>query len=301
MKNLTLKQFRYFEALARLGHFGQAAEVCAISQPALSMQIRDLEQALGTPLFERGPRRVRLTGFGEDFALRVRDILRAVDDLEDLARAAHDRFVGRLRLGVIPTVAPYLLPAVVGALTRRHAGLDLHLRETVTPKLLQELADGRLDAAIVALPVSEPALAEVPLFAEAFVLVRPEADRDDPVPGPEALREMRLLLLEEGHCFRDQALSFCSLQTAAPRELLDGSSLSTLVQMVGAGIGVTLIPEMAVPVETRSAAVSVARFAEPQPARTIGMVWRQSSPLAPHLAQVAEIVRKAALAAQDRV
>ena len=293
MKNLTLKQFRYFEALARAGHFGHAAELCAISQPALSMQIRDLEQSLGAPLFERG-RQVRLTAFGEDFAGRVREILRAVDELEDLARAARDSLVGRLRLGVIPTVAPYLLPRIVGALGQSHAGLDLHLRETVTPKLLAELADGRLDCAIVALPVSEPMLAEVPLFSEAFVLVRPLADAARPVPGPEALREMRLLLLEEGHCFRDQALSFCQPGAAAPRELLDGSSLSTLVQMVAAGIGVTLIPEMAVPVETRSAAVSVAHFAAPEPRRTIGMVWRRSNPLTAQLRQVAEIVRGAA-------
>lgn len=293
MKNLTLKQFRYFEALARAGHFGHAAELCAISQPALSMQIRDLEQSLGAPLFERG-RQVRLTAFGEDFAGRVREILRAVDELEDLARAARDSLVGRLRLGVIPTVAPYLLPRIVGALGQSHAGLDLHLRETVTPKLLAELADGRLDCAIVALPVSEPMLAEVPLFSEAFVLVRPQADAARPVPGPEALREMRLLLLEEGHCFRDQALSFCQPGAAAPRELLDGSSLSTLVQMVAAGIGVTLIPEMAVPVETRSAAVSVAHFAAPEPRRTIGMVWRRSNPLTAQLRQVAEIVRGAA-------
>lgn len=293
MKNLTLKQFRYFEALARAGHFGHAAELCAISQPALSMQIRDLEESLGAPLFERG-RQVRLTAFGEDFAGRVREILRAVDELEDLARAARDSLVGRLRLGVIPTVAPYLLPRIVGALGQSHAGLDLHLRETVTPKLLAELADGRLDCAIVALPVSEPMLAEVPLFSEAFVLVRPQADAARPVPGPEALREMRLLLLEEGHCFRDQALSFCQPGAAAPRELLDGSSLSTLVQMVAAGIGVTLIPEMAVPVETRSAAVSVAHFAAPEPRRTIGMVWRRSNPLTAQLRQVAEIVRGAA-------
>lgn len=294
MRNLTLRQLRYFEALARLGHFGQAAEACAVSQPALSMQIRDLESSLGAALFERGPRQARLTAFGEDFAIRARDILRAVDELDDLARAATGQLAGRLRVGVIPTVAPYLLPRIVAALGQSHAGLDLHLRETVTPKLLQELAEGRLDTAIVALPVSEPALTEVPLFSETFVLVRPEADRDRPVPGPAALREMRLLLLEEGHCFRDQALSFCNLPSTRPRELLDGSSLSTLVQMVGAGIGVTLIPEMAVPVETRSAAVAVANFAEPRPRRTIGMVWRRSSPLDPQLRQVAEVVRAAA-------
>lgn len=294
MNNITLKQLRYFEALARHSHFGRAAEVCSISQPALSMQIKDLEETLGRALFERGARQVRLTDFGEDFAGRVGMILRAVDELGDLARATQDQLVGRLRLGVIPTVAPYLLPQIIGDLTRLSDQLDLHVRETVTPKLLQELAEGRLDAAIVALPVSEPSLTEVPLFSEAFVLVRPRADGGQPVPSPEMLREMRLLLLEEGHCFRDQALSFCSLGNSPPRELLDGSSLSTLVQMVGAGIGVTLIPEMAVPVETRAADVAIARFGAQQPTRTIGMVWRRTSPLGKQLMQVAEVVRAAA-------
>jgi LysR family transcriptional regulator, hydrogen peroxide-inducible genes activator len=294
MANLTIKQFRYFEALARHSHFGRAADVCAISQPALSMQIKELEDSLGTPLFERGARQIRLTNFGEEFALRVRDILRSVDELGDLARASHDHLVGRLRLGVIPTVAPYLLPTIIGDLMRRYPGLDLHVRETVTPKLLHELAEGRLDCAIVALPVSEPSLSEVALFAEDFVLVRPAEDAGKPVPNAEGLRALRLLLLEEGHCFRDQALSFCKMHAALPRELLDGSSLTTLVQMVGAGIGVTLIPEMAVALETRSGDVAVARFGDPRPSRTIGMVWRKTSPLAQQLAQMAEVVRGAA-------
>ncbi len=296
MANLTLKQFRYFEALARHGHFGRAADTCAISQPALSMQIRELEESLGTDLFERGARQVRLTRFGEEFALRIRDILRSVDELEDLARASQDRLAGRLRIGVIPTVAPYLLPAIIDTLTRQHADLDIHVRETLTPKLIRELAEGRLDTAIVALPVSEPFLTEVALFSETFVLVRPGTDADKPVPDRTALRDMRLLLLEEGHCFRDQALSFCDMSVHAtpPRKLLDGNSLSTLVQMVGAGIGVTLIPDMAVAVETRSAAVCVARFEDPQPSRTIGMVWRKTSPLAKQLLRVADVVRDAA-------
>ncbi|MDZ4309387.1 MAG: LysR substrate-binding domain-containing protein [Cypionkella sp.] len=291
MINFTLKQFRYFEALARHGHFGRAAEVCAISQPALSMQIKELEAALGTDLFERGARQVRLTSFGEAFAVRVRDILRSVDELADIARAAQTQLVGRLRIGVIPTIAPYLLPTIIGNLMRLNADLDLQLRETVTPKLLTELAEGRLDTAIVALPISEPSLTEVPLFSEDFVLIRPAEDEGKPVPSRERLREMRLLLLEEGHCFRDQALSFCNMSAAPPRELLDGSSLSTLVQMVSAGIGVTLIPEMAMAVETRSAAVSVARFGDPKPQRMVGMVWRKTSPLAKQLLQVAELVR----------
>ncbi|WP_209425063.1 LysR substrate-binding domain-containing protein [Pararhodobacter sp. SW119] len=299
MVSFTLKQLRYFEALARHRHFGHAADVCAISQPALSMQIKELEGSLGAALFERSARSVRLTGFGEEFAARAREILRAVDELSELARAARDRLSGRLRIGIIPTVAPYLLPAIIGELSRLFPGLDLNLRETITPRLIRELTEGRLDTAVVALPISERGLAEVPLFSEEFVLVRPHGDAGKPVPDRESLREMRLLLLEEGHCFRDQALSFCDLRHARPRELLDGSSLATLVQMVGAGIGVTLIPEMAVAVETRSAPVSVVRFADPAPQRTIGMIWRNTSPLARQLAEVADVVRAAAAKTRD--
>ncbi|MBT8475773.1 MAG: LysR family transcriptional regulator [Alphaproteobacteria bacterium] len=300
MNNLTLKQLRYFEALVRHGHFGRAADACAITQPALSMQIKDLEESVGAPLFERGARQVRLTGFGEEFAPRARDVLRAVDELEELARMSRDSLGGRLRIGVIPTIAPYLLPSIIGNLMARYSTLDIRVRETVTPKLITELADGQLDAAIVALPVSEPMFKEVALFDEAFVLVRPGDDADKPVPDAEMLREMRLLLLEEGHCFRDQALSFCNMHSALPRELLDGSSLSTLVQMVSAGIGVTLIPEMAVPVETRSAVVSLSRFAAPQPSRTIGMIWRKTSPLGDQLLQIADVVRQSSDALRAR-
>jgi LysR family hydrogen peroxide-inducible transcriptional activator len=290
MTPTTLKQLRYFDALARHCHFGRAAKACAISQPALSMQIRELEQTLGGVLIERGARQVGLTKFGEEVAQRARDILRSVDELGDFARASRDHLVGPLRIGMIPTVAPYLLPTVIANLERMHPELDIHVRETLTPKLIQELAQGRLDTAILALPVSEPSLTEVALFSENFLLVRPAADAGTPVPSGKTLREMRLLLLEEGHCFRDQALSFCSMQSSPPREVLDASSLSTLVQMVSAGIGVTLIPEMAVAVETRSASVAVARFKNPQPSRTIGMVWRKTSPLAGQLMQISEVI-----------
>jgi LysR family hydrogen peroxide-inducible transcriptional activator len=290
MIHVTLKQLRYFDALARHGHFGRAAEACAISQPALSMQIKELEETLGGALLERNARQVALTEFGQKLIQRISDILRSVDELGDFARASRERLVGRLRIGMIPTIAPYLLPKLIGNLAQMHPELDIHVRETLTPRLIHELAEGRLDTAILALPVSEPWLTEVGLFAENFLLVRPGADEGTPVPSSETLREMRLLLLEEGHCFRDQALAFCNMRLSPPRELLDASSLSTLVQMVGAGIGVTLIPEMAVAVETRSASVSVARFEEPQPSRTIGMVWRRTSPLARQLLQISEVV-----------
>lgn len=290
MTNVTLRQLRYFEALARHLHFGRAAEACAISQPALSLQISELEETLGLKLFERAARQVRITGFGEAFAPRARAILSAVEDLDGFARSARGSFSGRLRLGIIPTIAPYLLPGFLAAMTQRFPGVDLVLRETVTPRLLEALEEGRLDAAILALPVSQPSLVEIALFTERFMLVRPSGQANMPVPDAADLREMRLLLLEEGHCFRDQALAVCGVSSHRPREVLDGTSLSTLVQMVGAGLGVTLIPEMAVAVETRSANVALAAFPDPQPVRTIGMVWRKTSPLETHFRTVAGVV-----------
>lgn len=295
MNNLTIKQLRYFEALALHCHFGRAAEACSISQPALSLQIKELERTLNAVLFERGARLIRLTAFGEEFAIRAHEILRAIDALGDLARGSQSWLEGTLRIGIIPTIAPYLLPTIIRSLSQKYPKLDLQMRETQTQKLIQELAEGRLDSAILALPVSETSLVETTLFDEEFVLVRPSEDDGKPIPNRERLREMKLLLLEEGHCFRDQALSFCNLGVTSPKEMLEGSSLSTLVQMVGAGIGVTLIPDMAVAVETRSAPVSIARFEKPKPTRTIGMVWRKTSPLSQQLIQISELVRDAAL------
>jgi LysR family hydrogen peroxide-inducible transcriptional activator len=292
MPDVSLRQLRYFDALATHNHFGRAAATCAVTQPALSMQIKELEEALGATLIERGARQVRLTRFGEHAIQRAREILRFVDELGDAARASRDEFTGRLRIGMIPTIAPYLLPNLMMRVAKAYPQLEVHVREALTSKLIQEVMDGRLDAAIVALPVSSPGLTETALFSEKFLLVRSGADGGTPVPSSEKLREMRLLLLEEGHCFRDQALSFCNMQSLPPREILDASSLSTLVQMVGAGMGVTLIPEMAIPVETRSAIVSVARFKDPQPSRTIGMIWRKTSPLAQHLVRLSELVRR---------
>ena len=292
MFRLTLRQLRYFEALARHGHFGRAAEACSISQPALSVQIKELEALLGAPLIERSSRQILLSSLGEVLVERARDILRSVDEIEGLARAHQPTMSGRLRLGVIPTVAPYFLPSLMKDLMGAYPDLDIRPREAVTQTLIRDLQAGQLDAAVVALPLSEPALHEVALFEEEFVLVRSSADSDKPVPGPELLREMRLLLLEEGHCFRDQALSFCKIGSAPPRDLMEGSTLSTLVQMVGVGIGVTLIPEMAVGIETSSAPVSIARLTPPRPSRTIGIVWRKTTPLAKKLNLIAEGLRR---------
>lgn len=250
---------------------------------------------LGCTLFERMPRLVRLTTIGRAFLSRTQNILRSVDELGDLARAAQDDLIGQLRIGVIPTIAPYLLPSIISQLAQEFGSIDIHIRETMTSTLLQEISDGRIDTAIVALPISEPTLTEVALFKENFVFVRPEIDRDKPVPDRDTLREMQILLLEEGHCFRDQALSFCNIQPNLSQKTLDATSLSTLVQMVGAGLGVTLIPEMAIPIETRSAPVAISNFANPQPSRTIGMIWRKTSPLSQHYLRISNIVRQSAI------
>ena len=293
MSRITLKHLRYFEALARHRHFGHAAEALSISQPALSLQMKELEEILGAPLVERGPRQIRLTGLGEEVAQRARDILRGVDEVASLAKASSWPLSGRLRLGIIPTIAPYLLPRVVSQLAARFPDLSLHPREAVTAKLVRDLAEGRLDLAMVALPVSEPGLAEHPLFDEGFLLVRPAAQSAAPAPRVEELARMPLRLLEEGHCFRDQAIAACKLPRTPKGEIMEGSSLSTLVQMVAAGLGVTLIPEMAAAIEGRSAPVVVQRLADRPPSRTVGLVWRQSDPLADRYAELARGLREA--------
>ena len=292
MNNLTLKQLRYFESLARQRHFGRAAADCSISQPALSMQIKELEELLGSPLLEKSVRPLRLTAFGEQFSSQSSEILRAVKNLGEFAQAARGRPIGTLRIGVIPTVAPYVLPTMINDLAVNFPELEIKFKETVTANLIKDILEGSLDTALVALPVSEPGLSEYPLFSEDFIFVRPKKDAHKPVPKPEILREMRLLLLEEGHCFRDQALAFCKTASAPPRDMMSGSSLSTLVQMVSAGIGVTLIPEMALVVEQRSASVAVAAFDPPRPSRTIGMIWRKKNPLKDHFEQISKFIRK---------
>lgn len=293
MTKITIKHLRYFDALARTRHFGRAAEASSISQPALSLQVKELEDILGAPLVERGARQISLTTLGEEFALRARDVLRAVDELGALARASTGPLSGRLRLGVIPTVAPYLLPRLMRELSGRFPDLDLRPREAVTPKLLRDLGEGRLDLALLALPVSEPSLVEHPLLDEEFLLVRHESAVNLPIPPLADLPAAPLLLLEEGHCFRDQAIAACKMPRGPAGEIMEGSALSTLVQMVGAGIGVTLIPEMAAEVESRSAPVVLHRLPEPRPGRRIGLVWRRSNPLSDRFVDLAEGLRVA--------
>jgi LysR family transcriptional regulator, hydrogen peroxide-inducible genes activator len=279
MAMLTLRQLRYLDALARHGHFGRAAEECSVSQPALSMQIRELESELGAELVERQQGATALTEIGREVAARAAGILSAARDLAESARRSARPLSGPLHLGVIPTLAPYVLPWVLPELQRRHPDLRLELIESQTRTLLGELARGTLDVLLLALPLDKPDFETLPLFEDQFVLAVPA---DDPLPErsrvcPRDVDARRLILLEEGHCLRDQALAFCARRDATDTGL-GATSLATIMQMVARGYGVTLVPEIAIDVEVRDDRVKLLRFAEPQPRRTVGLAWRPTSP-----------------------
>jgi LysR family transcriptional regulator, hydrogen peroxide-inducible genes activator len=275
----TLRQLRYLDALARHGHFGRAAEECAVSQPALSMQIRELEKELGADLVERRQGATVLTDVGREVAHRAGGILSATRDLTDFARHRGRVLTGTLRLGIIPTLAPYILPRMLRALQQRLPELRLDLLETQTKALLAELARGVLDVVLLALPLAKAEAETLPLFEDRFLLAVPA---DDPLPergrvSPCDVESRRLILLEEGHCLRDQALAYCERRSGADTGL-GATSLATIMQMVASGYGVTLLPEIAVDVEVRDERVKLLRFHEPQPLRSIGLAWRPTSP-----------------------
>jgi len=280
---ISLRQLRYFASLAETGHFGRAADRCAVSQPALSMQIRELEKSLGVALVERLPGGLRLTEEGREVARRAHAIEAATRDLVDYARHRRQPLSGRLRLGVIPSIAPYLLPRLLPLLRRRHPELALALRETQTRPLIDELLTGELDILLLALPVDHPELETRALFDDPFLLAcraRPDLDRSRPVT-PEAIAPDSLLLLEEGHCLRDQTLNYC--RTVRPEALssFGATSLATIMQMVANGYGVTLLPAMAAAVEVKDERLALLPFADPPPARTVGLAWRRTSPRRP--------------------
>jgi LysR family transcriptional regulator, hydrogen peroxide-inducible genes activator len=276
---LTLRQLRYLDALARHGNFGRAAEECAISQPALSMQIHELEHELGAELVARRQGVTVLTEAGAEVARRASSILSATRDLVDCVRHSAPLLSGTLRLGVIPTLAPYVLPLLLPKLHRAYPDLCLDLLETQTKILVSELGQGTLDVLLLALPLEKTEFETVVLFSDRFLLAVPA---DDPLPERARVRPCdanarRLLLLEEGHCLRDQALIYCGQRDAAPSKL-GATSLATVLQMVASGYGVTLLPEVAVDVEVRDERVKLLRFIEPQPQRQIGLAWRSTSP-----------------------
>jgi len=275
---LTLRQLRYLDALARHGHFSRAAEECAVSQPALSMQIRELERDLGAELVQRRQGAIVLTEAGAEVAHRAKSILGAARDLVDCVCRKGELLGGSLRLGVIPTLAPYVLPRLLPELHRHHPELRLDLVETQTKTLLSELAQGSLDLVLLALPIEKGEFETSKLFDDRFLLAVPA---DDPLHErarvtARDVNARRLVLLEEGHCLRDQALIYCG-EAGRERTRLGATSLATVLQMVASGYGVTLLPEVAIDVEVRDERVKLLRFVEPQPRRNIGLAWRPTS------------------------
>jgi LysR family hydrogen peroxide-inducible transcriptional activator len=289
---ITLKQLRYLSALVQHGHFGKAAKACAVTQPALSMQIQELEAELGVPLVERRPGEVSLTDVGLEVAQRAERVLAATRDLADFARHRGRLLTGRLQLGVIPSIAPYVLPKILPALQQRYSDLRVELRETQTHVLVDELHRGALDAVMLALPADDAEIESVPLFEDPFLLAVPSTDNrpEGARVSAEDIDMQRLILLEEGHCLRDQALALCS---SVRRDVsLGATSLATVMQMVANGYGVTLIPAIAVPVEARDDRVKLQRFARPEPFRTVGLAWRKTSSRARDFTALGQIVRE---------
>ena len=276
--NLTLKQLRYFSALAETLHFGKAAKLCHVSQPALSMQIKELEAHLGVTLVERSSTGLLLTMEGQEIAKRAHDILLSVQDLAEVASHHRQPLAGRLRLGVIPSIGPYLLPKLLPEAHRAYPDLKLSLRESQTQILVGDLLEGRLDLLLLALPLEPDDIDSMALFEDRFSVALPRshglAGRDQVTQ--DELADEHLLLLEEGHCLRDQALAVC--QTAQTEDFR-ASSLATVVQMVANGYGVTILPALALPAEIgMSGPIAIVPFADPAPFRTIGLAWRRSSP-----------------------
>jgi LysR family hydrogen peroxide-inducible transcriptional activator len=289
---MNLRDLKYLVALADHKHFGRAAAACFVSQPTLSTQIRKLEDELGIPLVERAPRRVMLTPAGRDAADRARRIVAEVEQMKEAARRSQDPEAGTVRLGIFPTLAPYLLPHVIPRVRARFPQLELLLVEEKSDELLARLREGKLDAAVLALPVLDEQLHTEFLFDEPFVLAVPEGHElsrhknlslDD-------LSEQRLLLLEDGHCLREQALDVCRLAGAQEKSEFRATSLETLRQMVAANVGVTLLPTLAVkPPVARSDNIQLLSFTGSQPSRRIAMCWRRSSAMSLFLEQLAAV------------
>lgn len=292
---LSTRQLRYFDAVARLRHFGRAAEQCGVSQPALSMQIAELEANLGVQLVERRTRGLHLTQAGREVARRAAKILLDLQDLAQFAATCHGPLTAPIHLGVIPTIAPYLLPQLLLSLRAQYPDLLLNVRETQTRSLVAELLDGSLDLLVLALPIAHPEIETTALAADRFVLAAPP-DRTFGARmriQPSRIVNDTLLLLEEGHCLRDQALAVCNLQPSGMSNTLGVSSLSTVVQMVASGLGLTLLPEISIAHETVAGNVKLVRFAKPEPMRVLGLAWRKSSPRVRDFTRLGHLIKAA--------
>lgn len=287
---MNLRALQYLVTLADLRHFSKAAGACHVSQPTLSTQIRKLEEELGVQLVERSPRRVMLTPVGEDIADRARMVLSEIQEIRSISQRSRDPGTGSLRLGIFPTLAPYLLPHVIPGIRQKYPRLTLHLYEEKTEDILEMLGQGRLDAGLLAMPVPDDRFRVKVLFEEAFMLATPESHplSRRKVIGMEDLKGQELLLLEDGHCLRDQALEVCQLAGAAEKLDFHASSMETLRQMVAANTGITLMPTLAIrpPVAHTENLVTIP-FRDPAPKRTIAMVWRRTSALSDFLEEIA--------------
>jgi LysR family transcriptional regulator, hydrogen peroxide-inducible genes activator len=291
---MNLRDLRYLVALADERHFGKAAERCFVSQPTLSAQVRKLEEYLGVPLVERQPRRVALTATGEKIVRRARLLLQEADAIVELARTDRDPLAGPLKLALIPTVGPYLLPHIVGRLRRELPRLKLMLYEYQTEQLLERLRAGEIDVGILALPVAMDGLEAAPLYDEPFVLAVPAAHALAERAKVDDLRGETLLLLEDGHCLRDQALEVCSRIRVSEEQDYRATSLETLRQMVAAGHGITLLPELAAETPVGTArGLRVKPFVKPAPGRSIGAVWRKSTTRTPAIDGIVATIRGA--------
>jgi LysR family hydrogen peroxide-inducible transcriptional activator len=291
----TLRQLQYAVAVADTLSFRKAAEQCHVSQPSLSAQLAQLESALGVHLFERDRKRVLPTAAGKELVRRARQMLIEADDLVTAAKQLGDPLAGTLRVGVIPTISPYLLPRITPVLRERYPKLTINWVEDKTNVLVRSLDSGRLDAVLLALEANIGDVEREIVARDPFVLATPAGHPLGAKHSPatsEDLRGVNVLLLDDGHCFREQALAVCS--SAKARELeFRATSLSTLAQMVAGGGGVTLLPELAVPTEAGRAGLSVRAFAQPAPCRTIALAWRKTSPLGGALRQIAGTIREA--------
>ncbi|TWI14049.1 DNA-binding transcriptional regulator OxyR [Aerolutibacter ruishenii] len=292
---MNLRDLKYLVALADHKHFGRAAAASFVSQPTLSTQIRKLEDELGVALVERAPRKVMLTPVGREIVERARKVIADVEQMAEIARRSKDPEAGTVRLGLFPTLGPYLLPHVLPAVRKRFPRLELLLVEEKTDQLLARLREGRLDAALLALPVHDDQLHIEPLFDEQFLLAVPQQHE---LASRASLRvddldDRHLLLLEDGHCLRDQALEVCRLAGADERDGFRATSLETLRQMVAAGVGITLLPALSVqPPVPPSPDIHLLPFEGEPPHRRIAMVWRRSSAMHDFLLQLAAEFRK---------
>ncbi|MFT4012375.1 MAG: LysR substrate-binding domain-containing protein [Paracoccus sp. (in: a-proteobacteria)] len=293
--NFTLRQITYFLAVARMRNFGRAAEVSNVSQPGLSSQIAQLEARLGGALFERGSGTgpVRLTALGERLLPAAQELMDQAQRLESLSLSGRAPLSGRLRLAIIPTVAPYLIPHLVPALRQRHPGLDLTLHEIVTDELAEGIKSHRFDAGLMALPVAEPALSAEPVLRDPFLIALSEDDTTylSGPARPEHLETERLLLLADGHCLRDQALSVCGLRSPRAKLNLEAASMATLMRMVASGMGMTLIPRLAMADENRDGRLRIVPFVDPAPSRDLAVVWRRNAETAGDARALAAVIR----------